>query len=266
MHMATMAMFPNADVMPCKTFDQAFDAAKSGLADHAMIAIDNSLAGRVADVHHLLPESGLFITGEIFLPINHCLLGVEGTTLETITHVHSHVHALPQCRAFINKNKYAGVVHADTAGAAADIAKMNDRTQAAIASRLAADIYGLTIIVEGIQDDTTNTTRFVVLSREPKHVPATNNVMTSFVFEVRNIPAALYKAMGGFATNGVNMMKLESYVDSSFNAARFYCEVEGHPDQENLRLALEELQFFAKHIQIMGTFEKSVSRKELNRP
>lgn len=264
--LACRQLFPEAETIPCTSFDDAFEAVKQGRADLAVIPIDNTLAGRVADVHHLLPDSGLYIIGEHFLPVRHCLLAVNGSQINGLTHVHSHIHALPQCRRFIRDKKLTPIVHADTAGAAAEIARLRDKSQAAIASFLAAKTYNLEILAEDIQDADHNTTRFVVLSTEPVERDASEDgLMTSFVFEVRNIPAALYKALGGFATNGVNMTKLESYVDSQFNAARFYCEVEGHPDHLPLTLALEELAFFAKHVRIIGCFKASEIRKTLGR-
>ena len=261
--MACREVFPDAQTVPSNTFDDAFRAVKDGAADYAMIPIENTLAGRVADVHHLLPKSGLFIIGEHFLPIHHCLMSVKGATIAGLKDVHSHVHALPQCRHFIRDNHLNGIVHADTAGAAQEIAKRNDVTQAAIASHLAADIYGLDIIVENIEDDHTNTTRFVILSPTSALPAPSANIMTSLMFELRHIPAALFKAMGGFATNGINMMKLQSYVDSSFNVAQFYCEIEGHPDDGNVKRALAELEFFAKNVTILGAYEKSNFRKLL---
>jgi len=257
--MAARELYTDAATLPCATFDDAFGAVKNGKADFAVIPIDNTLAGRVADVHHLLPNSGLYIIGEHFLPINHCLLGLKGATVSDIKDVHSHVHAIPQCRKFIRNHNLTPHIHADTAGAAMDIADRDDKSIGAIASRLAGDIYGLDVLAEGIQDDKTNKTRFIVLSPEP--VPAKGDaIMASFVFEVRDIPAALYKAMGGFANNDVNMMKLESYVDHKFNAARFYCEIEGGVDDENVIRAMEGLQFFAKNIKILGVFAKSQLR------
>jgi prephenate dehydratase len=259
--MAARELFPDAETIACTSFEDAFDAVKNNVVNHAVIPIDNTLAGRVADVHHLLPASGLYIIGEHFLPIHHCLLGVAGSTIKDLKDVHSHIHAIPQCRHFIRDHALNPIIHADTAGAAAEIADKGDKTQAAIASALAAETYGLDILAKDIEDDHTNKTRFIILSREPI-APVGDNVMTAFHFEVRNIPAALYKAMGGFATNGVNMMKLESYVDHAFNAARFYCEVEGHPDETGLKLALEELAFFAKDIKMLGTFPKSSLRDQ----
>lgn len=263
--MACRDLFPGQETLPCNTFHAAFKAVKNEMADYAVIPIDNTLAGRVADVHHLLPQSGLHVIGEHFLPIRHCLLGVKGATIESLTHVHSHVHAIPQCRKFFIQNEHIeSVVNADTAGAAKDISALNNPTQGAIASELAAHTYNLEILQNDLQDDHSNTTRFIVLSRHAKSINQdTPNLMTSFVFEVRNIPAALFKALGGFATNNVNMLKLESYVDSQFNAARFYCEIEGHADHDNVRLALDELSFFAKKISILGTYQQSDFRKSL---
>lgn len=255
--MVCRATYPDMEPMPCATFDAAFRAVKEGDADLAAIAVDNTLAGRVADVHHLLPESGLYIIGEYFLPIRHMLLGVKGARLEDLKHVHSHIHALPQCRKIIHKLGLERHVNADTAGAAEMVATKGDKSHCAIASALAAEIYGLEILKADVQDAAHNTTRFLILSREHV-VPAYDEdscVLTSFVFQVRNIPAALYKALGGFATNGINMAKLESYVDEHFQAAQFYCDVEGHPDSRALKLALEELAFFAKEVRILGTYE-----------
>lgn len=253
--MSCRAMFPKMESFPCITFEEAFASLESGAVDLAMIAVDNSLAGRVADVHHLLPQKKLFIVGEHFQPVSMCLLAVKGAQISDLKDVHSHTHALPQCRKVIKDLGLIPHVHADTAGAAADVAKWNDKSQCAIASKLAAEIYGLDILREGIQDIPNNTTRFLVFSREMER-PAKDlgPVLTSFFFEVRNIPAALYKALGGFATNGVQMTKLESYIDPQFNVARFYAEVLGNLDDRALGLALEELQFFAKDVQIMGSY------------
>lgn len=255
--MACRQMFPQLTTIPCTTFEDAFHAVQNGNADLGMIAVDNTLAGRVADVHHLLPKSTLHIIGEQFLPIRHALLGIKGSNINDIQHVYSHIHALPQCRKIIKELNLTPHVHADTAGAAKDIAIMQDKTAAAIASPLAAEIYNLDILRENVQDEDHNTTRFLVLSRQ-EHRPApnqTNNIITSFFFEVRDIPAALYKALGGFATNGVQMIKLESYVAANFGVARFYSEVLGHPDERPLGLALEELAFYAKEIKIMGIYQ-----------
>lgn len=259
---ACRAVYPDMETLPCETFEDTFAALEEGRSDYAMIAVDNTLAGRVADVHHLLPESGFHIVAEYFLPIRHALLGVKGASVEGLTDVHSHVHAIPQCRKMIRKYGLKAHIQADTAGSAMMIAENGDVTQAAIASSLAGDLYGLDVLIEDVQDAEHNTTRFLVLSKEAQ-VPAqgAESLMTSFVFRVRNIPAALYKALGGFATNGVNMTKLESYVDEKFQAAQFYCDVEGHPEDENLRLALEELDFFAKELRIMGTYPAHPFRK-----
>lgn len=253
--MSCRAVFPNMETVPCETFEDAFQTVVNGTADLAMIPVDNSLAGRVADVHHLLPTKGLYIIGEHFQPINMCLLGVRDAQISGLTDVHSHVHALPQCRQEIKALGLKPHIHADTAGAAAEVAQRADKTQAAIASRLAGELYGLDILKEGIQDIKNNTTRFLILSRERSHPRALQGpILTSFFFEVRNVPAALYKALGGFATNGIQMTKLESYIDPQFTAARFYAEVLGSLENRGLTLALEELDFFAKDVKIMGSY------------
>lgn len=254
--LACRNFFPDLPSVPCSTFEDAFATVTDGRADYAMIPIDNTLAGRVADVHYLMSQTGLHIIGEHFQPIDHCLLGLPGAKIEELKRVHSHVHALPQCREFIRAHKLQPFVYQDTAGSASKVAQDGNPEHAAIASAIAADIYGLEVLKTSIQDDNSNTTRFIVLAREELacDVQDHNKLMTSFVFEVRNIPAALYKAMGGFATNGINMTKLESYIGHDFNAAQFYCEVVGHPDNPALKLALEELGFFAKHVRIFGTY------------
>jgi prephenate dehydratase len=230
-----------------------------------MIPIENSLAGRVADIHHLLPVSGLHIVGEYFLPIRFQLMAPKGATLKTIRTVHSHIHALGQTRKIVRKHGWKAVVAGDTAGAAREIAEAGDITMAAFAPRLAADIYGLDILAENVSDAENNTTRFIVLSKKEALAPSGNGpVVTSFIFNVRNLPAALYKALGGFATNGVNMTKLESYqLDGQFTATQFYADVEGHPDDRPLRLALEELAFFTTHVKILGVYPASDFRKGL---
>jgi prephenate dehydratase len=220
-----------------------------------MIPVDNTLAGRVADVHHLLPRGGLHIIGEHFVRVNHQLLGVPGATLASVQVAESHVHAIGQCREFLRRHGIKPRVVADTAGAAADIAQVGDPSRAAIASRLAAEIYGLEILKSDIEDAEHNTTRFLVLARDPRHPdPKDGPVMTTFTFRVRNRPAALYKALGGFATNGVNMVKLESYVDGAFTQAEFYADIMGHPQHENVRLAFEELRFFSHSVEILGVY------------
>ncbi|MBO6947929.1 MAG: prephenate dehydratase [Rhodospirillales bacterium] len=259
---ACRTAYPDMTSVPCNTFADAFAAVQNGDARLAMIPIDNTVAGRVADIHHLLPESGLHIVAEHFERINHQLLALRGTDISEIKEVHSHVHALNQCRGLIRELGVKAVVHADTAGAAADIAAWGDKTKASISSRLAAEVYGLDILRSDIEDAEHNTTRFVVLSRDSDW-PAANSgeLMTSFVFRVRNIPAALYKAMGGFATNGVNMTKLESYVGEGFVVAQFYAEVEGHPEDPGLKLALEELDFFSEEVNILGVYPANPYRK-----
>src|SRR5437016_6506065 len=231
-HIAIVEAYPDAEPLPCATFEEAMAGISSGEADLGMIPIENSVAGRVADIHHLLPASGLFIVGEWFLPVRHQLMAVKGAKLEDIKTVESHVHALGQCRKIIRKLGIKPIVAADTAGSAREIAERGDKTCAAIATKLAAEIYGLDILAENIEDEAHNTTRFIVLSREKKWAPrGKGKVVTTFVFRVKNVPAALYKAMGGFATNGINMTKLESYmIEGNFFATQFYADVEGHPD------------------------------------
>ncbi len=253
--LACRNVYPKMTTLPARAFDDAFEAVRSGAAALAMIPIENSVAGRVADIHHLLPESELHIVAEHFQRVNHHLLGVGGAKIADLTHVHSHIHALNQCRGLIRELGLEPVEHVDTAGAAADVAAAGDKTQAAIASELAAAIDGLVSLKANIEDAEHNTTRFVVMAREPDDPgPQAEHVMTSFVFRVRNVPAALYKALGGFATNGVNLTKLESYVGDGFVAAQFYADAEGHPEQRPLKLALEELAFITHEINILGVY------------
>jgi prephenate dehydratase len=255
-HIACHEAYPEHEAVPCPTFEDAFAAVASGEAELGMIPIENSVAGRVADIHHLMPHSGLHIIGEWFLPISHQLMAPKGATLATIKSVESHVMALGQCRNVIRKLGLRPIVAADTAGSAREVAERHDKTRAAIASRLAAEIYGLEILAQDVEDEAHNTTRFIVLAREAQWAMNGNgNVITTFVFRVRNVPAALYKALGGFATNGVNMTKLESYmIEGNFFATMFYADVEGHPDDRNLRFALEELAFFSKELKILGVY------------
>ncbi|MBY0381905.1 MAG: prephenate dehydratase [Xanthobacteraceae bacterium] len=255
-HIAITEAYPDATPLPCATFEDALTAISSGEADLGMIPIENSVAGRVADIHHLLPQSGLFIVGEWFLPIHHQLMAIKGTKLSDIKTVESHIHALGQCRRIIRELKIKPIVAIDTAGAAQHIAGGGDKSRAALAPKLAADIYGLDILAENVEDEHHNTTRFVVLAREPKWAPRGSGLLvTTFVFRVRNLPAALYKALGGFATNGVNMTKLESYmVEGNFFATQFYADVDGHPDDKNLVYALDELKFFSKELRIVGVY------------
>ena len=260
--LACRKAYPELETVPSVSFEAAFLAVQDKKADLAMIPVDNTLAGRVADVHYLILNGELHIIGEHFQLIRHCLLGLPGAKLEDLTDVHSHVHAIPQCKKIIAELQLASHVVADTAKGASDIKKWGDRTQAAIGSELAANIYGLEILKEDVQDAAHNTTRFLVFSGEndvPK-LEEGKNYLTSFIFEVRNLPAALYKAMGGFATNGVQMVKLESYVDKDFNVARFYADVEGHIDEHSLQLAFEELRFFAKRVDILGTYPAHIFR------
>ena len=255
-HIAIVEAYPDAEPLPCATFEDALSAISSGEADLGMIPIENSVAGRVADIHHLLPASGLFIVGEWFLPIRHQLMAVRGTKLTDIKTVESHVHALGQCRRIIRKLGIKPIVAADTAGSARDVSERGDKAVAAIASRLAAKIYGLDILAEDVEDEAHNTTRFVVLARDQKWATQDSGpLVTTFVFRVRNLPAALYKALGGFATNSVNMTKLESYmVDGEFSATQFYADVDGHPEDKGLAFALEELKFFSREFRIVGVY------------
>jgi prephenate dehydratase len=244
--------------LPCPTFEDVFATLRAGKADLAMIPIDNSLAGRVADIHHLMPYSGFHIVAEYFLPLQHQLMALKGASLKTIKTVESHIHALGQCRNIIRKLRLKAVVAADTAGSARQVSESDDITRAALAPTLAAKIYGLKILKKDVADAEHNTTRFVILSRKPKWAKRTDkHVITTFVFQVRNIPAALYKALGGFATNGINMTKLESYmIEGSFAATQFYADVDGHPDERALELALEELEFVSqpKTLKILGVY------------
>ncbi|SDZ74398.1 prephenate dehydratase [Rubrimonas cliftonensis] len=255
-HQACREVFPEMEPMPCASFEDAFAAVKGGDARLAMLPVENSLYGRVADIHHLLPESGLYIIGEHFVPIRLQLLGAEGATLEAVTEAQSHTVALGQCRRFLKDRAIRPVIGADTAGSAALVAQGGKPERAAIASRLAGEIYGLNVLAEDIEDASHNTTRFLVMSRQKLEAdPAGGPAITTFVFQVRNVPAALYKAMGGFATNGVNMLKLESYMtDGSFTATQFYADIEGHPESPAVRRALEELGFFTSRLSILGVY------------
>lgn len=254
-------MFPDMEPLPCPTFEDAFNAVESGAADLAMIPIENTLAGRVADIHYLLPLADMHIVGEYFLPIHFQLMVLPGVKREEIKTVHSHVHALGQCRKVIRENGWKPVIAGDTAGAARLVSDLKDRSMAALAPRLASGLYGLDILQENVEDAENNVTRFVVLSKKKNWITRTTDderIITTFVFRVRNVPAALYKAMGGFATNGINMTKLESYqIGGRFIATQFYADIEGHPDDHNVKLALEELQFFSKEVRILGVYRGS---------
>ncbi len=255
-HLACREAYPDFEPVACPTFEDAFAAVSNGEAALGMIPVENSIAGRVADIHHLMPNSGLHIVAEWFLPVKHQLVAPKGSKLADIKTVESHVHALGQCRNIIRKLKIKAIVAADTAGSAREVSERGDKTCAAIASRLAAEIYGLDILAEDVEDEAHNTTRFIVLAREPQWAEGGNGpVVTTFIFRVRNIPAALYKAMGGFATNGVNMTKLESYmIGGNFFATMFYADIEGHPDDHNVTLALKELEYFSKETKILGVY------------
>ena len=255
-HIACLEAYPDMEVLPCATFEDVFAAISEGRARLAMIPIENSVAGRVADIHHLIPGSSLYIVAEHFLRVRHQLLGLKGAQLSDLKTVESHVMALGQCRNVIRGLGLKSVVAADTAGSARIISQAGDPSRAAIASSLAAEIYGLDVLKADIEDAVHNTTRFIIMANEPNDAePEDGPVITSFIFRVRNVPAALYKAMGGFATNGVNMTKLESYqLEGSFNASQFYADIEGHPASRNVRLALEELEFFTNELKILGIY------------
>jgi prephenate dehydratase len=254
--LACRKAYRDHEPLPCPTFEDVFAVVRSGSADLAMIPIDNSVAGRVADIHHLMPESGLHIVAEYFLPVQHQLMALKGASLKTVKTVESHVHALGQCRNIIRKLHLKAVVAADTAGSARHIAESGDITRAALAPTLAAKIYGLKILKKDVADAAHNTTRFVILSRKAQWAKRTQKrIITTFVFQVRNIPAALYKALGGFATNGINMTKLESYqLGGKFVATQFYADIEGHPDDTGVRHAMDELRFFSENVRILGTY------------
>ena len=265
-HIAIREAYPDYEPLPCRTFEDALNAVAAGDAELGMIPIEISLAGRVADIHHLMPTAGLHIVGEWFLPIRNQLMAPKGATLEGLKLVESHVMALGQCRAIIRRLGLKPIVAADTAGSAREVAEIGDKTRAAIASRLAAEIYGLDILAPDIEDESHSTTRFLVLSRERRWAPRGQGlVITTFVFQVRNIPAALYKALGGFATNAVNMTKLESYmIEGNFFATQFYADVEGHPDDPGLKLALDELKFFSEKLSILGVYPAHPYRATAN--
>lgn len=263
--LACRKVFPEMTTLPCESFTDAFAVVRNGQARLAMIPVDNSVAGRVADIHHLLPRGGLHIIGEHYQRVEHHLLAPRGASLTTIRTVHSHVHALSQCRNLIRELGLKAIVHADTAGAAAEIAARGDISQAVIASELAGQIYNLISLRQNIEDAAHNTTRFLVMAREAR-VPELHSgpVVTTLLFRVRSVPAALFKALGGFATNGINITKLESYlVDGHFTAAQFYADVEDHPDNRSMRLALEELDFFARDPQILGVYPAHPYRLEV---
>ncbi len=255
-HQACHDARPGHEALPCRTFEDVIEAVRSGEAELAMLPVENSTYGRVADIHHLLPESGLHIIDEAFVRVHINLLGVRGARLEEVRDATSHTMLLGQCREFLRAHGIHPVTGADTAGSARAIAARGERAHAALASELAAEIYGLDVLARHIEDHEKNTTRFLIMSRQPERARrGEHGMMTSFVFRVRNIPAALYKALGGFATNGVNMTKLESYmVDGQFTATQFYADVEGHPDDPGLALALEELGYFTDRVVLLGVY------------
>ena len=260
--LACRTAYPAMTTLPCESFETAMDAVRDERAALAMLPCENSLAGRVPDIHHLLPGSGLFVIGEAFQRVEHCLLGVRGATIGDLKRAHSHTVALGQVRRILRSLGLAPVVEADPAGAAQLVAQWGEKAEAAIAASLAAEIYGLDILRRNVEDASHNTTRFYVMSKRPS-IPAIDaaNLMTTFVFSVRNVPAALYKGLGGFATNGVNMTKLESYmVDGEFAATQFLCDVDGHPEQPALRRALEELSFFSTEVRVLGGYPAAAFR------
>jgi len=261
---ACREVYPDWETLPCASFEDVFAVIEEGRAQLGMIPIDNSIAGRVADIHHFLPNSGLHIVGEYFLPIHFQLLAVPGATRDSIKSVHSHIHALGQCRKIIKELDLKPVMAGDTAGSAREVAEWGDPTRASLATSLAAEIYGLETLAADVEDEAHNTTRFIILSKEYDEAPAGGDmVVTTFVFRVRNLPASLYKALGGFATNGVNMTKLEAYmVDGGFTATVFLADVEGHPSDPGLARALEELEFFTTELKILGVYPAHPFRVE----
>jgi prephenate dehydratase len=266
-HLACREVYPELEPVPCPTFEDALAAVKSGEARYAMIPIENSVAGRVADIHHLLPNAGLSIVGEHFLRVRHQLMALPGASLLTVKRALSHTQALGQCRNTLRKLGLAAIPEADTAGSARIVAEANNTELAAIATTLAAEIYGLKILMHDIEDEKHNTTRFVILANQAEDAQAGDGpIITTFLFRVRNVPAALYKAMGGFATNGVNMTKLESYqLDGRFVATMFFSDIEGHPDDPPVKRALEELEFFCTELKILGAYRASPYRAEANK-
>lgn len=264
--MACRKFFADMEPMPCQTFEEALDAVQSGVARYGMIPVENSVAGRVADIHHLLPHVSLSIVGERFLPVNHQLMGITGSDPAGFKTVISHVHALGQCRSKIREHNLKPIIVLDTAGAAREVAEKKDPTLAAIASPLAAQIYSLEVFENEMEDADHNTTRFLVMASERDDAePDIDKVMTTIIFRVRNVPASLYKAMGGFATNGVNVTKLESYqIEGSFNATQFYADFEGHPSDRLVRLALEELKFFTSEMTVLGVYPADPFRDEMH--
>ena len=260
-HQACAQARPDFTPVPCQTFEDVVEMTRSGAVDLGMLAVENSTYGRVADVHSLLPRAGLHIVDEAFVRVHVNLLGVTGAKLADVTEAHGHVVILPQCAGFLKEHHIKGMVSSDNARAAREVAEAGDNTRAALASELAAEIYGLDVLARHIEDHKNNTTRFLVMSRQADHSRRADQMITTFTFRVRNIPAALYKAMGGFATNGVNMTKLESYmVGGSFMATEFYADIEGHPEDTNVKRALEELAYFTTEMKILGVYPSDRQR------
>ena len=257
-------LFPKAESFSCATFEDMFEQVRIGKVDAAMVPIENSLAGRVADTQRLIPDSDLKITSEYFLEVNHNLIGIKGAKISDIKRIHSHEQGIAQCREKIIKLKKEMVVAADTAGSAKKILKLQNKEDAAIASELASKIYGLEILESNFQDSHNNVTRFLIMSSENNNISFNDkDLITTLVFTVRSIPAALYKCLGGFASNGINITKLESYVHpQGFDVAQFYIDFEGHPEQKSVKFALEEMKFFCKHMNILGVYKKSEFRKK----
>jgi prephenate dehydratase len=263
-NLAAREAVPHAQAIPKPTFEDAIEAVRAGETDLVIIPVENSLIGRIADIHHLLPESGLHIVAEHFLPIRHQLLGLKDATLDDIKGVYSQAPALAQCRTILRERKLVAHHWYDTAGSAKHVAELGDKSVAAIASSLAAEFYGLKVLKADVEDEHHNATRFLVMSRQDERAPNTGKVVTSLVFQVKNVPAALYKALGAFATNGVNMTKLESYqLGGSFNATQFYADIQGHPDQPGVRRALDELAFHAARHTIMGVYPAHPYREDM---
>lgn len=263
-HVACQAVKPEMETLSCSSFEDMLSEVQEGNAKLAMVPVENSTAGRVADIHNLLPDSGLHIIGEHFQRVNHHLLAPRGSQVDKLKKVHSHAQGLAQCRKHIRELGLTPIMHPDTAGAAKDVSAIGDPTIAAIASRLAAQIYDLDIVIESIEDDKDNTTRFLIMSAEPI-VPEIDTVpmITTLVFQLRSVPAALYKALGGFATNGINLTKLESYLRAGIsNSAQFYMDVEGHIDEPAMRNAMEELRFYCMQdeVKVLGTYAASSHR------
>ena len=263
-NLAAREAVPHAEAIPKPTFEDAIEAVRAGETDLVIIPVENSLIGRIADIHHLLPDSGLHIVAEHFLPIRHQLLGLKDASLDDIKSVYSQAPALAQCRTLLRETKLVAHNWYDTAGSAKHVAKLGDKSAAAIASSLAAEFYGLKILKADVEDEHHNATRFLVMSRQDERAPNIGKVVTTFVFQVKNIPAALYKALGAFATNGVNMTKLESYqLGGSFNATQFYADIQGHPESPNVAAALKELEFQTARMSVMGVYPAHPYREDM---